>query len=96
LSGEMIEEGIPIANVSKPGDRDRVNLLVIPKRGGKSEQVFEQDFWSLREEKRGQVSTFDILAEFISGNEDSMEEYHGKGLARIGISNGMPSWETTR
>ena len=47
----MIEEGIPIANVSKPGDRYRVNLLVIPKRGGKSEQVFEPDFWSLRENK---------------------------------------------
>ena len=49
MSGEMIEEGIPIANVSKPGDRYRVNLLVIPKRGGKSEQVFEQDFWSVKE-----------------------------------------------
>jgi hypothetical protein len=45
----MIEEGIPIANVSKPGDRYRVNLLVIPKRGGKSEQVFEHDFRSVEE-----------------------------------------------
>jgi len=26
-----------------------VNLLVIPKRGGKSEQVFEHDFRSLEE-----------------------------------------------
>jgi hypothetical protein len=26
-----------------------VNLLVIPKRGEKSEQVFEHDFWSLEE-----------------------------------------------
>jgi hypothetical protein len=42
--------GIEEADVScQGGRRFKVNLLVIPKRGGKSEQVFEHDFWSLEE-----------------------------------------------
>jgi hypothetical protein len=36
-------------NVSQRGRWFKVNLLVIPKRGGKSEQVFEYEFWSLEE-----------------------------------------------
>jgi hypothetical protein len=31
--------------LGKPGRGFKVNLLEIPKRGGKSEQVFEHDFW---------------------------------------------------
>jgi hypothetical protein len=42
--------GIEEADVScQGGCRFKVNLLVIPERGRKSEQVFEHDFWSLGE-----------------------------------------------